>query len=115
MPCVPSVVVSRESPGRAPRGTTPRHAGSPPAAETVKHIDRCLPCLSCESTCLAEVDYRRLVDQTRVHIESTFRRPWKDRTDDVRLGHRIGSRLDSLLQLFIAFDELLVNLLDHTQ
>ena len=54
-------------------------AGGPPAAETVKHIDRCLSCLSCVSTCPAGVDYRRLVDQTRVHIESTFRRPWPDR------------------------------------
>ena len=54
-------------------------AGGPPAAETVKHIDRCLSCLSCESTCPAGVDYRRLVDQTRVRIETTFRRPWPDR------------------------------------
>ena len=53
--------------------------GGPPAAETVKHIDRCLSCLSCVSTCPSGVDYRRLVDQTRVHIESTFRRPWPDR------------------------------------
>ena len=52
--------------------------GGPPAAETVKHIDRCLSCLSCVSTCPSGVDYRRLVDQTRVHIESTFRRPWPD-------------------------------------
>ncbi len=54
-------------------------AGGPPAAGTVKHIDRCLSCLSCVSTCPAGVDYGRLVDRTRVRIESTFRRPWRDR------------------------------------
>ena len=53
--------------------------GGPPPVETVKHIDRCLSCLSCMSTCPAGVDYMRLVDQTRVHIEATFRRPWQDR------------------------------------
>ena len=53
--------------------------GGPPPVETVKHIDRCLSCLSCMSTCPAGVDYKRLVDQTRVHIAATFRRPWQDR------------------------------------
>jgi len=53
--------------------------GAPPVAETVKHIDRCLSCLSCVSTCPAGVDYMRLVDQTRFHIAASFRRPWQDR------------------------------------
>ena len=53
--------------------------GAPPVAETVKHIDRCLSCLSCMSTCPAGVDYMRLVDQTRVHIETSYRRSWQDR------------------------------------
>ena len=53
--------------------------GAPPVPDTVKHIDRCLSCLSCMSTCPAGVDYMRLVDQTRIHIEQSYRRPLVDR------------------------------------
>tara|TARA_A100001037_G_scaffold306138_1_gene349481 strand:- start:4090 stop:5388 length:1299 start_codon:yes stop_codon:yes gene_type:complete len=53
--------------------------GAPPVADTVKHIDRCLSCLSCMSTCPAGVDYMRLVDQTRIRIEQSYRRPIADR------------------------------------
>ena len=52
---------------------------APLVADTVKHIDRCLSCLSCMSTCPAGVDYLRLVDQTRAHVETTYHRPWRDR------------------------------------
>ncbi|AWI56115.1 glycolate oxidase subunit GlcF [Sinorhizobium fredii] len=48
-------------------------------AETVTHIDRCLSCLSCMTTCPSGVDYMHLVDHARVHIEKTYRRPLKDR------------------------------------
>ncbi len=51
----------------------------PAAAEEVKHIDRCLSCLSCMTTCPSGVDYMHLVDHARHHIEKTFRRPWFDR------------------------------------
>jgi glycolate oxidase iron-sulfur subunit len=47
--------------------------------ETVTHIDRCLSCLSCLTTCPSGVDYMHLVDHARVHIEETYRRPFKDR------------------------------------
>ncbi|WEX78139.1 glycolate oxidase subunit GlcF [Sinorhizobium numidicum] len=47
--------------------------------ETVTHIDRCLSCLSCLTTCPSGVDYMHLVDHARVHIEKTYRRPFKDR------------------------------------
>ncbi len=40
-----------------------------------KHIDRCLSCLSCMTTCPSGVDYMHLVDHTRVHIERTHKRP----------------------------------------
>ena len=43
------------------------------------HIDRCLSCLSCMTTCPSGVDYMHLVDQARVRIEKTYRRPWADR------------------------------------
>jgi glycolate oxidase iron-sulfur subunit len=51
----------------------------PAAEEEVLHIDRCLSCLSCMTTCPSGVDYMHLVDHARVHIEETFKRPWADR------------------------------------
>ena len=52
----------------------------PASAEVVKHIDRCLSCVSCMTTCPSGVDYMHLVDHARHHIEATYRRPWMDRT-----------------------------------
>ena len=46
----------------------------PADARTVKHIDRCLSCLSCMSTCPSGVHYMHLVDHAREHIERTYRR-----------------------------------------
>ena len=54
-------------------------SGQPPAAETVKHIDRCLSCLSCMTTCPSGVHYMHLVDHGRAYIEKHFRRPLADR------------------------------------
>ncbi|HXP31001.1 MAG TPA: glycolate oxidase subunit GlcF [Stellaceae bacterium] len=51
----------------------------PASARVAKHIDRCLSCLSCMTTCPSGVNYMHLVDQARHHIERTFRRPWADR------------------------------------
>jgi len=51
----------------------------PADADVVKHIDRCLSCLSCMTTCPSGVHYMHLVDHARAHIEKTFRRPWFDR------------------------------------
>src|SRR5262249_53317630 len=51
-----------------------------PATPTlVRHIDRCLSCLACMTTCPSGVDYMHLVDQARLRIEETYRRPWPDR------------------------------------
>jgi glycolate oxidase iron-sulfur subunit len=50
-----------------------------PSPETVRHIDRCLSCLSCRTTCPSEVDYMRLIDHARVYVEARYRRPWPDR------------------------------------
>jgi glycolate oxidase iron-sulfur subunit len=47
--------------------------------EVVTHIDRCLSCLSCVTTCPSGVDYMHLVDHARIHIENTYRRPLADR------------------------------------
>ena len=48
----------------------------PASTEVVTHIDRCLSCLSCVTTCPSGVDYMHLVDQARVRIEKTYRRPF---------------------------------------
>ena len=48
-------------------------------AEVTLHIDRCLSCLACMTTCPSGVDYMHLVDHARAHIEETFRRPLLDR------------------------------------
>src|SRR5260370_31874904 len=51
----------------------------PPTQEVVKHIDRCLSCLSCMTTCPSGVNYMHLVDQARVRIERDYRRPLTER------------------------------------
>src|ERR1700675_4649823 len=51
----------------------------PATKEVVKHIDRCLSCLACMTTCPAGVHYMHLVDHARVHIEETYRRPLGER------------------------------------
>jgi glycolate oxidase iron-sulfur subunit len=47
--------------------------------ETVRHVDRCLSCLSCMTTCPSSVHYMHLVDHARAHIEETYQRPLMDR------------------------------------
>ncbi|HER26869.1 MAG TPA: 4Fe-4S dicluster domain-containing protein, partial [Rhodospirillales bacterium] len=54
-------------------------AGKPAPQKVVKHIDRCLTCLSCMTTCPSGVDYMHLVDHARVHIEKTYTRSLGDR------------------------------------
>jgi glycolate oxidase iron-sulfur subunit len=51
----------------------------PASATVVKHIDRCLSCLACMTTCPSGVHYMHLVDHARAHIEATFKRPIVDR------------------------------------
>jgi glycolate oxidase iron-sulfur subunit len=51
----------------------------PPTQEVVKHIDRCLSCLACMTTCPSGVNYMHLVDQARVRIEKEFTRPLTER------------------------------------
>jgi glycolate oxidase iron-sulfur subunit len=51
----------------------------PADATTVKHLDRCLTCLSCMTTCPSGVHYMHLLDHARRHIEQTYRRPLPDR------------------------------------
>jgi glycolate oxidase iron-sulfur subunit len=51
----------------------------PADREVVTHIDRCLSCLACTTTCPSGVDYMHLIDHARIHIEQTYRRPLGER------------------------------------
>ncbi|GIX11496.1 glycolate oxidase subunit GlcF [Elioraea sp.] len=51
----------------------------PATAEIVPHIDRCLSCLSCMTTCPSGVHYMHLIDHARRHVEETYRRPLAER------------------------------------
>lgn len=53
--------------------------GGAPEPKTVHHLDRCLSCLSCMTTCAVKVDYVHLIDRARTHIEQNYRRAWPDR------------------------------------
>ena len=54
-------------------------SGRPATEEVVRHVDRCLSCLSCMSTCPSGVNYMHLVDHAREYIENTYTRPWHER------------------------------------
>jgi glycolate oxidase iron-sulfur subunit len=81
------------------------------AADTVKHIDRCLSCLSCMTTCPSGVNYMHLVDHGRRWIEQRYQRPWAERTLRRLLGNvltrparfRLALRAAVLAKLFARF------------
>jgi glycolate oxidase iron-sulfur subunit len=81
----------------------------PASKEVATHIDRCLSCLSCVTTCPSGVDYMHLVDQARVRIEKTYRRPFADRLVRELLAQilpyrrrfRLALRLARLARLFV--------------
>lgn len=54
-------------------------SGKPADAKTVLHIDRCLSCLACMTTCPSGVHYMHLVDHARAYIQQTYKRPLYDR------------------------------------
>jgi len=58
----------------------------PPTAAVVRHIDRCLSCLACMTTCPSGVHYMHLVDQARLRIERQFKRPLTERLLRTVLG-----------------------------
>ncbi|WP_068081085.1 glycolate oxidase subunit GlcF [Polycladidibacter stylochi] len=51
----------------------------PVNSKFVKHVDRCLSCLSCMTTCPSGVHYMHLIDHARSIIESEYKRPLSDR------------------------------------
>jgi len=52
---------------------------SKPTDAVVKHVDRCLSCLSCMTTCPSGVNYMHLVDHARAYIEDRYERPFAQR------------------------------------
>jgi len=67
-------------------------SGRPATAEVVLHVDRCLSCLSCMTTCPSGVNYMHLVDHARAYIEQTYQRPWHDRALRAVLARVLPSR-----------------------
>jgi len=61
-------------------------SGRPATEEVVRHVDRCLSCLSCMTTCPSGVHYMHLVDHARRYIENTYRRPPAERALRWALG-----------------------------
>jgi glycolate oxidase iron-sulfur subunit len=54
-------------------------SGQAATEQTVKHVDRCLSCLSCMTTCPSGVNYMHLIDEARAHVEETYTRPLVER------------------------------------
>ena len=73
-------------------------SGAPPKPQTVTHLDRCLSCMSCMTTCAVQVDYMHLIDTARVHIEKTYARPrhlrMAGRHGPARTGHTASPARD---------------------
>jgi len=77
----------------------------PANEKIVKHIDRCLSCYSCMTTCPSGVNYMHLIDHGRNHIEKTYKRPFSDRLIrnflSVTLSKSINFRIIAILTQFI--------------
>ncbi len=61
--------------GRVYQIKTMLEENKPPDAKTVQHIDRCLSCLACMSSCPSFVNYMHLIDHAREYVEQRYRRP----------------------------------------
>jgi Fe-S oxidoreductase len=51
-----------------------------PTEKVVKHIDRCLSCYACMTTCPSGVNYMHIIDHGRNYIEKNYKRTFFDRT-----------------------------------
>ena len=77
----------------------------PANEKIVKHIDRCLSCYSCMTTCPSGVNYMHLIDHGRKHIEKNYKRPFFDRLIrnflSITLSKPIYFKFVMLITLFI--------------
>jgi glycolate oxidase iron-sulfur subunit len=84
--------------------------GKPATQEVVKHLDRCLSCLACMTTCPSGVNYMHLIDHGRAYVEKTYRRSWSDRLMRFVLAlvlpypvrFRLALRATALIKPFLA-------------
>src|SRR5450755_3142911 len=74
----------------------------PATEEVVRHVDRCLSCLSCMTTCPSGVHYMHLVDHARAHIEKSYQRPWFDRFTRMVLAKVLPYPMRFRAALFVA-------------
>jgi glycolate oxidase iron-sulfur subunit len=77
-------------------------SGAPPTANTVKHLDRCLSCQSCMTSCPSGVHYAHLIDHARVRVAEQYRRPWGERLRRGLLLRLLTSRRALRLALRLA-------------
>ncbi len=86
--------------------------GDPPSAKTVKHLDRCLSCLSCLTTCPSSVNYMHLIDHGRAYVETHYQRPAFERITRGFLSWALPnpSRFSWLMRLGHVFRPLLTRL-----
>src|SRR3977135_3484638 len=75
----------------------------PATAEVVPHIDRCLSCLACMTTCPSGGPYMHLIDHARAHVEEPSRRPFGDRLRRAVIAKVLPDRKGFRLSLFAAF------------
>src|SRR3984957_14231114 len=75
----------------------------PATAEVTLHIDRCLSCLACMTTCPSGVHYMHLIDHARAHVEETYRRPFVERVLRAVIARVMPDRKLFRLSLFAAF------------
>ena len=73
-----------------------------PTSNVVKHIDRCLSCYSCMTTCPAGVNYMHLIDHGRKYIEKNYERPFFDRIIRNFLSKTLPDQKLFKLSIFLA-------------
>ena len=73
----------------------------PANEKIVKHLDRCLSCYSCMTTCPSGVNYMHLIDHGRSHIEKTYKRPFKDRVIRGFLSKALSKSLNFRIVVFL--------------
>tara|TARA_Y100000590_G_C15727893_1_gene1015916 strand:- start:1110 stop:2417 length:1308 start_codon:yes stop_codon:yes gene_type:complete len=84
----------------------------PANEKIVKHIDRCLSCYSCMTTCPSGVNYMHLIDHARKHIEKTYKRSFKDRFIRNFLSFvLINTFYFRLVKNFVLFSKIFQNIL----
>jgi glycolate oxidase iron-sulfur subunit len=79
-------------------------SGRAATEDVVRHVDRCLGCFACMTTCPSGVHYMHLVDHARTHIENTYRRRWHDSGLRWVLAHVLPS--PTLFRLSLVFARL---------